>query len=399
MMTGSPTAVQAFWTPVLVPAHVGSQTLHHAAPPIQSDPQQPPDAKPNVPPIAQTETATQTSSSTTASTTPTSPEPQTEQRAQQVAWQLRLNVFEKAKTVTSLSTAGTLCTTSTRPGIQGSPFGSYVDYILDDMGNPVFLLNDRSVHTQNIQSHPMVSLFAQLNTPVAENDSSTGKNSDATAKQGQLLGRCSLVGVMEKIDPLINPAPDLDLLRMRFRLTHTYAEQILDSPHFSFYRMVPQQIYYVGGFGVAAQWIQVEDYQQAKPDLLAHEAPHMIHQLNQYYTDDLLDAARMLLLPPPQQGTPEKTVVQNVRVTSIDRLGMDVRVTRKDTSRRSKEWTDEFRIGFRIPVVSVEDAKSEIQKILQEGWEKARGIDWGDQDEEQPGSTVPVLKIASDGLE
>ena len=47
-------------------------------------------------------------------------------------------------------------------GAQGIPFGSYVDYILDDLGWPVLLLSDQSLHTQNIRQNPSVSLFCQL---------------------------------------------------------------------------------------------------------------------------------------------------------------------------------------------------------------------------------------------
>ena len=64
---------------------------------------------------------------------------------------IRLNVYEKARTVTSVSTSGTLCTISAHDGIQGSPFGSFVDYVLDDDGNPVLLMNEMSMHTINIQ--------------------------------------------------------------------------------------------------------------------------------------------------------------------------------------------------------------------------------------------------------
>ena len=57
-----------------------------------------------------------------------------------------------------------------------------------------------------------------------------------------------------------------------------------------------------------------------------------------------------------------------------------------------------FRIGFRIPVISVEDAKSEVLKIFQEAWEKGNGYDWGEEGD-APGSDIPILKIAADSLE
>ena len=87
--------------------------------------------------------------------------------------------------------------------------------------------------------------------------------------------------------------------------------------------------------------------------------------------------------------------IEKIRVTNIDRLGMDVRVTTKG-KRKNKLITNEFRIGFRIPVVSVEDAKSEVLKVFQEAWEKANGYDWGE--DEELGSDIPISNIAEDDL-
>ena len=66
----------------------------------------------------------------------------------------RPSTVDKARTITHVCTSGTLCTTSRgehAPGTEGSPFGSYVDYILDDKGWPVLLLSDQSMHTANIK--------------------------------------------------------------------------------------------------------------------------------------------------------------------------------------------------------------------------------------------------------
>lgn len=297
-------------------------------------------------------------------------------------WQIRLNVFEKAKTVASVCTSGTLCTVSNHDGIEGAPFGSFVDYVLDDQGNPVLLMNEMSMHTMNIVENALngdgsvsnlVTLFTQL-------------AGSSASKKGQDVGRCSLTCRVEKIP---SNAPDMDALRMRYSLTHAYADQVMDSPKFAFYRLIPEKIYYVGGFGVMAKWVDVDDYKNAAPDILAKEANEIVMKLNREYMSDLELTAKHLL------GV--KTAIEDIRVTNVDRLGMDVRVTCQKGTRRNKLSTDEFRIGFRIPVISVEDAKSEILKVFQEAWEKGNEITWGD--EEEPGSTVPILKIAADSLE
>jgi len=296
-------------------------------------------------------------------------------------WELRLNVNEKARTVASVCTSGTLCTVSGHDGIQGAPFGSFVDYVLDDNGNPVLLMNDMSMHTINIEQNALnnkgdgtsslVTLFTQL---ASEN-----------AEQSQDVSRCSFTCRVEKIP---REAEDMDAIRMRYSLTHVYADQVMDSPKFAFYRLIPEKIYYVGGFGVMAKWVDPEDYKDAAPDILSKEANLIVKKLNREFKNDLEDMATHLL---------EVEKLEDVRVTNVDRLGMDVRVTRQHETRRNKLMTDEYRIGFRIPVISVEDAKSEILKVFQEAWEKGQGFDWGDA--EEPGSTVPIMKIAADSLE
>lgn len=296
-------------------------------------------------------------------------------------WELRLNVNEKARTVASVCTSGTLCTVSGHDGIQGAPFGSFVDYVLDDEGNPVLLMNDMSMHTINIEQNALnnkgdgfsnlVTLFTQL--------------ASETAEQSQDVSRCSFTCKVEKIP---SDAEDMDGIRMRYSLTHVYADQVMDSPKFTFYRLIPEKIYYVGGFGVMAKWVDVEDYKAAAPDILSKEANLIVKKLNREFKDDLEGMAHQLL---------EVEQLHDIRVTNVDRLGMDVRVTRQHETRRNKLMTDEYRIGFRIPVISVEDAKSEILKVFQEAWEKGEGFDWGDA--EEPGSTVPIVKIAADSLE
>jgi len=302
---------------------------------------------------------------------------------------LRLNVNEKARTVTSVCTSGTLCTVSIQEGIVGAPFGSYVDYVLDDEGNPVVLMNEMSMHTMNIRennnndngnNNNMVTLFTQL----------------AAGNTGQDVSRCSLTGKIDKIDP--SQAEDIDAIRMRYSIVHAYADQVMDSPKFDFYRLIPSKIYFVGGFGVLAKWVDLQDYRYSTPDILAKDAASICSKLNgKDHTEDLQLTAQHLL--------DVTSDIERVRVTNVDRLGMDIRVTSQG-ARRNKLRTDEFRVGFRIPVISVEDAKSEVLKVFQEAWEKCNGYVWDNSaadgeavDVELPGAGIPIAKIAEDSLE
>lgn len=287
---------------------------------------------------------------------------------------IRLNVNEKARTVTEVCSSGTLCTLSTADGISGAPFGSFVDYVLDDDGNPILLMNEMSMHTINIQSNPMVTLFTQLEAGDAQ------KNQD--------VSRCSITGTLSRMDDDNTDA--MAIIRMRYSITHSYADQVMDSPKFAFYRLAPTKIYFVGGFGVLSQWVDVDDYRQAAPDILAEHAASIVRRVNRDHLDDLRWTATQLL---------GQNDLEKVRMTNVDRLGMDIRVTSQMGTRRNKLQTDEFRIGFRIPVISVEDAKSEILKVFQEAWEKGNNISWGEEEEEEPGADVPIAQIAADSLE
>lgn len=241
--------------------------------------------------------------------------------------------------------------------VLGAPFGSYVDYILDDKGCPVLLLSEQSIHTQNINHNPQVSLFCQLPR------SQYGQSAAA-------LSRVTVIGNVEQI-----PQDDLSAIKLAFTLVHQYADQIVDSPKFTFYRIKPQKIYFSGGFGVMATWVDVETYSQARPDVLAQEVSSMLAKINNEKQTELSLLCKHFL---------KLRDIDNVRIQATDRLGIDLRV-------QSGEFTDEYRIGFRHSVNSAEDAKSEIMKLFQEVWERENGYFFTD-------TLPPIMKYAEDIL-
>ena len=122
---------------------------------------------------------------------------------------IRPSINDKARTITHICTSGTLCTTSAEEGVEGAPFGSYVDYVLDSNGWPVLLLSEQSLHTVNLKKSPSVSLFAQL------------PRSQGQAQSAAALSRVTIIG---KIEPV--PSEELNIVKLAFTLTHTYALQI-----------------------------------------------------------------------------------------------------------------------------------------------------------------------------
>ena len=270
---------------------------------------------------------------------------------------IRPSITDRARTITHVCTSGTLCTTSVMDDSKGAPFGSYVDHILDENGWPVLLLSEQSLHTMNIKHNPQVSLFCQL---------PRSQSAQATAA----LSRVTVMGSVESI-----PAEALPPLKLAFTLIHQYAEQIADSPKFSFFRIKPTKIYFSGGFGVMATWVDVQEYESSRPDVLAQEVTSMLSRIN------IEKQAELYLLCKHFLDLPDVDVVN---IQAIDRLGVDLRV-------QEGEYTDEYRVAFRHSVNSAEDAKSEVMKLFQESWERENGFFFTDD-------LPPTTKYAEDIL-
>ncbi len=213
----------------------------------------------------------------------------------------RPSVTDNARTVMNVCNSATLCTTTySNDEVNNAPFGSHVDYILDEVGWPVLLLSDQSLHTQNIHHNPMLSLFCQLPRP---------DNSETSAA----LSRVTYIGSAEKVK-----RDDLLALKLAFTLIHPHTEQLAESPSFSFYKIRPMKIYYSAGFGVMAAWVNISDYENAKPDAIAHDVPNVLSRVNLEKQNELGMLCKQFL------GISD--TLERVRIEAVDRLGIDLRV-------------------------------------------------------------------------
>ncbi|KAA8499581.1 Glutamyl-tRNA reductase-binding protein, chloroplastic [Porphyridium purpureum] len=248
----------------------------------------------------------------------------------------KLTLGERARTVAHVCRTGTLCTASEKH--DGHPFGSHVDYILNDAGSPVFLLAKNAAHTRNLRANPLCSLFCQ---PVSNS--------------GQGGGRCTLVGALKPLDD-----KEAEELKDTYIYFHPHAEQALSvEGKFQFYHMEVNDIYFVGGFGVSATWVEPGKFTEATPDPLAFDAPGIIALMNREKKEELNTLVRVFI------GVDD---ADQVDIMSLDRLGFDLRV-------RTGAETKEYRIGFREQVQNRFDVQSALTKTLQEAWEKENGFD------------------------
>ena len=272
---------------------------------------------------------------------------------------LDLTPAERARTCASLGVKHGAALSTQTDKLGGAALCTFAEYVLDGDGAPVLLLDARRAeHSKNLQADPRCSLLLQA------------RDLDDRAAA---VARVTIAGTAT---PVPKSAPDRVVLETQFGVAHPYADALLEDGRFDLWRVNPSEIFYVGGFGVGTTWVDKDDYTEAKPDAVAHEAVGLCKTLNgDKHAQDRSTIASTLL------GLDDS----EVRVDGVDRLGLDVRVKTPDS-------TDEYRIGFRVPARTVEDAKSEINKLFQEAWELEQGVEYAGAYEDKPA----VLKRASE---
>jgi heme iron utilization protein len=139
---------------------------------------------------------------------------------------------QEIQSLLQLQKSGILSTHS--HSVPGYPFGSLIAYCLDKNGYPIIQLSALAEHTKNIIQNPKTSLI------VVDIQSQDIQNS----KRLTLLSDAIRVGPQDQ--------EISSLYYSRFPRAREYG-QMLD---FSFYRLTPFKLRYVGGFGkaVSSDW-------------------------------------------------------------------------------------------------------------------------------------------------
>ncbi len=118
--------------------------------------------------------------------------------------------------------------------------------------------------------------------------------------------RATLIGNAEPV-----PESNVGDARKRYLARHENSRYWVDFSDFSFFRLQPIDLYYVGGFGVMG-WVEAQEYEHAAPDPLAEAAPGILTHMNADHVDS------MILLAGSHAGI-EAT---EATMTSVDRLGL-----------------------------------------------------------------------------
>ena len=233
---------------------------------------------------------------------------------------------ERVRTLVSLNSVATLSTLSRKHA--GFPFGSLMPYALDSEGRPLLLISNMAMHTQNLKAAPQASLF------VAQ-----------TAADGDPLGaaRATLIGLAEPV-----PESDIAPAREMYLARHENSRSWVDFADFSFFRLQPIDVYFVGGFGVMG-WVSSEDYARAKPDPLAASGPGIIAHMNSDHV------AAMTLLARTHSGID----ATEAAMTSVDRLGFYLRL-------KTAEGAKGARINFLLEVATSQQAREVLVEMVRQ---------------------------------
>jgi putative heme iron utilization protein len=155
---------------------------------------------------------------------------------------------------------GVLCTLSKK--FDGHPFGSITPFLVEHDGSLLILISTLAEHTRNIQHDARVSLIAH--------DQS---NTDILAQ-----GRVTLLGTAHEVTDKIQAGA-------RYLRYFPEAAAYFSMHDFSFYRIAPQALRYIGGFG-NIHWIRAKDYVAAPYPLIEQESDVLAH-MNADHSDSL----------------------------------------------------------------------------------------------------------------
>lgn len=230
---------------------------------------------------------------------------------------------ERARTLAYLDRAGTLATVSRKHA--GHPFASLMPYALDERGRPLLLISSMAVHTQNLLADPRASLLVTQPTP-----------GDPLA-----AGRLTLMGEARRV-----PDEDKDKVRAAYLARHVNAAYWVDFDDFSFWRLEPADLYFVGGFA-AMDWVSAPDYMAAQPDPLADSSESIIKHMNEDHAEALRTYARVLA----------GENADDVTMVSVDRLGFKLRL-------RSGERVHSVRVPFPREVTTAGQCREVFIEML-----------------------------------
>jgi putative heme iron utilization protein len=164
--------------------------------------------------------------------------------------------------------------------------------------------------------------------------------------KGNADARVNLMGTASKLGK-----EDIDGAKELYRKKHPDAFWV-DFGDFTWFKIDVEKIHYVGGFGKIGG-VPIKEYRDAKPDEISAFGGHIASHMN----DDHMESTIAMI----ESAVPGIAATEAI-ITSVDSLGMFVKVTRK-----SKDQVQQFkmRLPFPRPAKDRKDVKNVIVEMTQ----------------------------------
>jgi putative heme iron utilization protein len=230
-------------------------------------------------------------------------------------------VGEKARRLLRQCRHGALATLSQR--LAGYPFATVVPYVPDHSGRPLLLISGLAEHTKNLRQDPRTSLMVH-----------------AGVEDVLAAARVTCAGRAERLE---DPVPHLVQRYLRYL---PKARALLDFGDFAFYRIEPEALHWVGGFG-DIQWLAADAF-RAPASTLEQSETGILEHMNTDHAQNLRDYCRFV----------HGRDVLDVEMIGIDCDGFDVRAD-----------GELLRFDFDVPVTTSEGTRSALLELAR----RARG--------------------------
>lgn len=230
----------------------------------------------------------------------------------------------------------------------GYPGGSVVGFAPDEQGRPIFIFSGMSSHTQDLLADPRCSVTIA-----------------AKEFKGAADGRVNLMGTCERL----KDEEEIAKAKEIYKAKHPGAFWT-EFGDFFVYRQEVEFVRFVGGFARAGT-VSAKEYKEAKPDPIMAFGGHIAQHMNEDHMDSTIAMVKHYI---PSLAGPEN-YVQAAEITSVDSLGMYVKITRDpDNEDQLPGQPKQFklRLPFPRPVTERKDVKNVIVEMTQASMESKK---------------------------
>ena len=226
-----------------------------------------------------------------------------------------MNNAREARMMLRAHRYGVLSTISKK--FDGYPFGSITPYLVDHDGSLLILISTLAEHTKNILQDPRVSIITH----------------DQRDPHIQTQGRVTALG-----DAKLEP--EREQTGLRYLRYFPEAAGYFAMHDFSFYRISPKSIRYIGGFG-RIHWVDMENYTVQHYPLIEEESG-VVEHMNSDHQDTMRNYCNHY----------RQYTALDVAMLGIDIDGFDVRADDRV-----------FRFDFAQPVTDAQQARKALVEM------------------------------------